>query len=130
MLTRSLIVAAVLACLAFPLSGAQAGSKNSSHNEKGATSHQASPGNGAVAKKADQKQAKKAKKRKPVDGDTSDYLVITLTDASRKSTETGGPKKAGQAQVSNKKASNKKKPSKPAISDITITKTKDKASPQ
>jgi hypothetical protein len=82
MLTRSLIIAAVLACVAFPLSGAEAGSKNSSHNEKGGSNHHASSGNGAVAKKADQKQAKKAKKRKPIDGDSSDYLKIELHDAS------------------------------------------------
>jgi len=125
MLTRSLIVAAVLACFAFPLSGAQAGSKNNSHNDKSATNHQVPSGNGAVAKKADQKQAKKDKKRKPIDGDSSDYLVITLTDASRKSNGTGGPKKASQAQVSSKK-----KQTKPAISEMTVTKKKDKASPQ
>ena len=125
MLTRSLIVAAMFACVAFPLSGAQAGQKNSSHNEKGATNHQASSGNGAVAKKADQKQAKTNKKKRTTDGDSSDYLVITLTDASRKSNGTGGPKNASQAQVSKKK-----KQTKPAISEMTVTKKKDKASPQ
>ena len=79
MLTRSLIVAAVFAFVAFPLSGAQAGSKGGgSHNQNGATNRQVSPGNGTA----------QAKQNKP------------------------------------------KKTTKPAISDITVTKTKDKASPQ
>jgi hypothetical protein len=37
-------------------------------------------GQTAVAKPA--KPKKEAKKRKPMDGETSDYLVVTLTDAS------------------------------------------------
>jgi hypothetical protein len=41
-----------------------------------------SSGSNQAKKKADQKQAKKAKKRKPIDGDSSDYLVIELNDAS------------------------------------------------
>ena len=78
MLTRSLIVAAVFAFVAFPLSGAQAGSKGGSHNQNGATNHQVSSGSGTA----------QAKQNKP------------------------------------------KKTTKPALSDITVTKTKDKASPQ
>ena len=56
--------------------------KNNSHSEKGATNHAVSSGSNQAKKKADQKQAKKAKKRKPIDGDSSDYLVIELNDAS------------------------------------------------
>lgn len=79
MLNRSLVIAIVAAALSAAPFAVQAKSKNNSHSEKGATGHHVSSGGGQAQKKAGQKQAKK---KKPKDGDSSDYLVIKLNDAS------------------------------------------------
>jgi Ni/Co efflux regulator RcnB len=78
MLHRSLVIAIVAGALSAAPLAVQAKSKNNSHSEN----HAVSSGSNQAKKKADQKQAKKAKKRKPIDGDSSDYLVIELNDAS------------------------------------------------
>jgi uncharacterized protein HemX len=81
MLTRSCIATVVALAFSFAgFAGAQARSNNHSHNDQGATNHQASSGSSQSA-----------------------------------------AKKNGQAT---------KKKVKPAVSDITITKKKDQASPQ
>jgi hypothetical protein len=82
MLHRFFVIAIVAAALSAAPLAVQAKSKNNSHSEKGAANHAVSSGSNQAKKKADQKQAKKAKKRKPIDGDSSDYLVIELNDAS------------------------------------------------
>jgi Ni/Co efflux regulator RcnB len=82
MLHRSLVIAIVAGALSAAPLAVQAKSKNNSHSEKGAANHAVSSGSNQAKKKADQKQAKKAKKRKPIDGDSSDYLKVDLKDAS------------------------------------------------
>jgi Ni/Co efflux regulator RcnB len=82
MLHRSLVIAIVVGALSAAPLAVQAKSKNNSHSEKGAANHAVSSGSNQAKKKADQKQAKKAKKRKPIDGDSSDYLKVDLKDAS------------------------------------------------
>jgi hypothetical protein len=69
-MTRTAIAIAALLFAAPSFAAERSGSHAEAH----------AAGQTAVAKPA--KPKKEAKKRKPIDGDTSDYLVVTLTDAS------------------------------------------------
>jgi type VI protein secretion system component Hcp len=69
MLTRSLIVATtVLACIAVPLSGVEAESRNKPQNGHGATNRQISPGNGMMQMKQNTAQVKPKKRTRPALG--------------------------------------------------------------